>query len=307
LRLEPEKEPAVPTIRANGVDLYYEESGDPDGPAMLLIMGLGTQMIAWPDALVDTLAAAGFRVIRYDNRDIGLSTHLHGASMPSPIRAVIAKTLGLPFPHAYALKDMAADAVALLDALDIARAHLVGASMGGMIAQIVAATYPDRVSSLTSVMSSSGRPGLPGPTAELRRRMIARRAPNPTREEAIAASAETLALISYPDSARAPDAFRTMAGRAFDRAFNPQGGRRHLLAVIADGSRVSRLTRITAPTLVIHGAADPLVPLASSEDIARHVPGARLEVVREMAHDLPPSQLGRIAGLIVDHASAARH
>lgn len=293
----------MPIVTANGIDLHYEDAGDPAAPAILLIMGLGTQMIAWPDALVETLVAAGYRVIRYDNRDIGLSTHLHDAPTTNPLVALLATRFGLPFRHAYTLRDMAADAVALLDALGIPAAHMVGASMGGMIAQNLAALYPDRVLSLTSIMSSSGARGLPGPTPELRRRMIARRDPRPTREQAIAAGIEMLTLISYPDTTRAPDAFRVMAGRAFDRAFNPQGARRHLLAIIADGSRAARLAAIRAPTLVIHGAADPLVPLPNSEDIARRVPGARLEVIPEMAHDLPPAQLSRIAGLIVAHAT----
>lgn len=292
----------MPTISANGVDLHYEEAGDPAGPPILLIMGLGTQMIAWPEAFVAALAAAGHRVIRYDNRDIGLSTHLHGAPVTHPLLAYAAKRIGLPFAHGYALKDMAADAVALLDALEIPAAHIVGASMGGMIAQILAASYPDRVLSLTAIMSTSGAPGLPGPTPELRRRMIAKRDLNPGREQAIALGAAMLALISYPDPARAPDAFHTMAGRAFDRAYNPQGGRRHLLAVIADGSRAARLAAIRARTLVIHGAADPLVPLANGEDLAWRIPGARIEVIKEMGHDLPPSQLDRIAALIVAHA-----
>jgi len=291
----------MPTIPANGVQIHYEEHGGLGGPPILLIMGLGTQMIAWPDAFVAALAAAGHRVILYDNRDIGLSTHLHDAPVTNPLLAFAAQRLGLPFRHGYALNDMAADAVALLDALDIPAAHVVGASMGGMIAQILAATYPQRVLSLTAIMSSSGAPGLPGPTPALRRRMIARRDPNPTREQAIALGAATLASISFPDRARAPDAFATMAGRAFDRAYNPQGGRRHLLAVIADGSRAGRLATVAAPTLVIHGAADRLVPLANGQDIARRVPGARLEVIDEMGHDLPPSQLGRIAGLILEH------
>jgi pimeloyl-ACP methyl ester carboxylesterase len=291
----------MPVIAANGVQLHYEETGDPAGPPILLVMGLGTQMIAWPDAFVAALGQAGYRVIRYDNRDIGLSTHLHDAPVTNPLLAFAARRIGLPFRHGYALKDMAADAVALLDALGIPAAHIVGASMGGMIAQILAASWPERVLSLTAIMSSSGAPGLPGPTPELRRRMIARRDPNPSREQAIAAGAAMLALISFPDPARAPDAFATMAGRAFDRAYNPQGGRRHLLAVIADGSRAARLATIRARTLVIHGAADPLVPLANGEDIARRVPGARLEVIEAMGHDLPPSQLGRIAGLILEH------
>ena len=295
----------MPAIRANGLHLFYEDDGDPDAPVILLVMGLGTQLIAWPDDFVVGLVARGFRVIRYDNRDIGLSTHLDDASAVHPLFALAALRLGFPFPLAYTLTDMAADAVALLDALGIARAHVVGASMGGMIAQLVAAGWATRVDSLTSIMSSSGAPGLPGPTATLRRRLLARRPAKPTRAQAVAAGEEVLTLISYPDPARPVGAFREMAGRAFDRSYDPMGTRRQLLAILADGSRVARLRTIRAPTLVIHGAADPLVPGAAGEDVAKHVSGARFVVVPAMAHDLPPSQTHAMVDLIAYHAAAA--
>lgn len=295
----------MPTIPANGVTLFYEDRGAPDAPVILLIMGLATQLIAWPDAFVDGLVARGFRVIRYDNRDIGLSQRMDGAPAVNPLWALVAKRLGIRFPLAYSLTDMAADAVGLLDALGISRAHVVGASMGGMIAQLVAAARPDRTASLVSVMSSSGAPGLPGPSAALRRRLVARRPAKPSRADAIAAGAEILRLISFPDPARAADAFETMAAQAFDRSYNPAGARRQLLAIIADGSRVDRLAAIVAPTLLIHGAADPLVPLAGSRDLARRIPHARLEVIADMAHDLPPSQLPRMVDLIAAHAEGA--
>lgn len=295
----------MPNVSANGINLHYDEKGDQRAPVILLIMGLGTQMIAWPDAFVDGLVAAGFRVIRYDNRDIGLSTHLLGAPAISPVWAVIAKRLGVTFPLAYTLEDMASDALAFMDALGIGSAHIVGASMGGMIAQLVAARAPDRTLSLTSIMSSSGAPGLPGPAPDIRRRLLAKRPPNPTRAQAAAAGAATLEAISYVDAARDPGAFVAMAERAFDRSYNPMGMRRQLLAIIADGSRAQRLATIKAPTLVIHGAADRLVPMANSQDIAARVPGAKLVIIDEMAHDLPPSQLPRTVSLIAEHARAA--
>ena len=294
----------MPTVRANGIDLYYDTTGDPAGPTILLVMGLATQSIAWPDAFVERLAAAGFRVVRFDNRDVGLSTRMDGAPAVHPVWALLATRLRLPFPLAYTLTDMAADAVGLLDALGIARAHVVGASMGGMIAQLAAARWPDRVASLTSIMSTSGAPGLPGPNATIRRRMLARRPANPTRAEAVAAGEAMLRLISYPDPARPDGAFAEMAGRAFDRAYYPAGARRQLDAIIADGSRVARLATIRAPTLLIHGAEDQLVPRAGSEDLARRIPHARLEIVPGMAHDLPPSRLAYLADLITDHARA---
>ncbi len=294
----------MPKIAANGVELFYDDHGATDAPVILLIMGLATQMIAWPQAFIDTLTAAGFRVIRYDNRDIGLSAHLDDAPSPSLVWTVLAKRLGLPVSLGYSLTDMAHDAIGLLDALGIPSAHIVGASMGGMISQLVAVEAPSRVRTLTSIMSTSGARGLPGPSPALRKRLMQRPAPNPTRAQAVASAAETLSLISYPDPARPWGAFQSMAEAAYDRSYHPAGAKRQLLAIIADGSRADRLRKIQAPTLVIHGAADPLVPLAGSRDIVRHVPNARLEVVEHMAHDLPPSQIARLAELISEHAAS---
>lgn len=296
----------MPTIPVNGVELYYEETGDRSAPVILLIMGLATQMIAWPDDLVEGLAARGYRVIRYDNRDTGLSSNLKGAPAISPVLALLGKRLGLPMPLAYSLKDMAADAVGLLDALGVDAAHIVGVSMGGMIAQNVAALWPLRVLSLTSIMSSSGAGGLPGPSAVLRQRLLRQRPAKVDRETAVTLGAELLELISFPDPAREADAFKALAARAFDRCYNPRGARRQLLAIIADGSRADRLAQINAPTLVIHGAADPLVPAANGRDVAERVAGARLEIIPDMAHDLPPTQLPRVLSLIADHADTAQ-
>lgn len=295
----------MPKLHVNGVDLFYVESGNRAAPAILLIMGLGTQHIAWPEPFVDGLVAAGFRVIQYDNRDIGESTYLHDAKAVHPLFAIAATRLGLPFPLAYSIADMASDAVGLLDALGIGAAHVVGVSMGGMIAQRMAIAAPDRVLSLTSIMSSSGANGLPGPTPALRQQMTARRPSNPDRAWAVATGAKVLAMIGHPDPAREDGAYEALAARAFDRGYNPMGMRRQLLAIIADRGRAAALGRVTAPTLVVHGAADPLVPVACSEDIARRIPGARLVIIPEMAHDLPPSKVGEMVGLIADHATAS--
>lgn len=295
----------MPIASANGMDLHYDDYGPHDAPVVLLVMGLGTQSTAWPQPLIDGLVARGFRVVRFDNRDIGLSTHLHGAVAVHPLVALAASRLRLPFPLAYTLTDMAADAVALLDALGIAAAHVVGASMGGMIAQTMAARWPARVLTLTSIMSSSGAPGLPGPSPKLRRRLIAKRPADPSRDQAVAAGAEILDLISYPDPAREDDAFRTAAGLAFDRAYNPAGARRQLLAILADTGRARRVGRIVAPTLIVHGAADPLVPVGNAHDLAQRIPGARLVVIEQMAHDLPPLQTPALVDLIAGHALAA--
>ena len=294
----------MPTIHANGIDIYYEESGPADAPVILLVMGLGTQMIAWPDELIQGLVGKGYRVIHYDNRDVGLSQRMDGAAAGSLVWAMIASRFGLPVKTAYTVSDMAKDGAALLGALGIDKAHIVGASMGGMIVQLMAANHPDKVLSMTSIMSSSGKPGLPGPRADIRKRMMTPRPANPTKEEAIKLGAEVLEAISFADPTRTPTAFVDMAARAFDRGYYPMGMKRQLLAIVADGSRVDRLKKITAPTLVVHGGADPLVPKEGSEDIARHIPGARLEIIDEMAHDLPPSQVGRMVELIAGHATA---
>lgn len=295
----------MPKLTANGIELYYEDAGDREAPVILLIMGLATQMIAWPQEMIDGLVARGFRVIAYDNRDIGLSTRMDRARAGNPLLTLAAMRFGLRPPVDYTLRDMAADAVGLLDALHVPAAHIVGASMGGMIAQNVAALFPGHVLSLTSIMSSSGAPGLPGPSSQLRARLLRRRPARPNREQAIAEGVDLLTAISFPDPTRNADAHRDLAARAFDRSYHPKGARRQLLAIIADGNRAARLAKIKAPTLVVHGAADPLVPVANSEDIAQRVTGARLEIIDAMAHDLPPSQVPRMVDLIASHAAGA--
>lgn len=292
----------MPIVKANGINLYYEDNGPADAPVILLVMGLGAQMIAWPDELIHGLVGKGFRVIHYDNRDVGLSQRMEKAATPNLIWTMFKARLGLPLGVGYTLSDMAKDGIGLLDAMGIQRAHVVGASMGGMIVQLMAVNHRERLLSMTSIMSSSGAPGLPGPRADIRRQMMAARPSGANRDEAVAFGAELVKSFSYPDPARPEDAHAEMAGRAFDRGYYPVGTRRQLLAIIADGSRVERLKNITTPTLVIHGGADPLVPKDGSIDIARHVPGARLEIIDEMGHDLPPSQVGRMVELISGHA-----
>lgn len=295
----------MPKVKANGVELHYEDHGPTDAPTILLVMGLGAQMIAWPDEFVHGLVGKGFRVIRYDNRDVGMSQRMEQAATPNLVWSMLKARFGLPLGVGYTLSDMAKDGIGLLDALDVERAHVVGASMGGMIVQLMAANHRERLLSMTSIMSSSGAPGLPGPRADIRRGMMANRPSGADRDAAVAFGAALVKSFSYPDPARPENAHAEMTGLAFDRGYYPIGTRRQLLAIIADGSRVERLKTITTPTLVIHGGADPLVPTDGSVDIARHVPGARLEIIDEMAHDLPPSQVDRMVGLITDHA--ARH
>lgn len=296
----------MPTISANNIDIFYEDNGPADAPVILLVMGLGTQMIAWPDDMIRGLIGRGFRVIHYDNRDVGLSQRMDGAPAGNLIWAMVKARFGLPIGPAYSLSDMAQDGIGLLDALGIDKAHVVGVSMGGMIAQLMATLHPERLFTMTSIMSSSGRPGLPGPRADIRKRLMAPRPANPSRDEAIRLGAESLESISFADRKRSHDAFVDMAARAFDRGYYPIGMKRQLLAIIADGSRVERLKSIRVPTLVVHGGADPLVPREGSEDIARLVPGARLEIIEAMAHDLPPSQVAHMVDLISEHARTSQ-
>jgi pimeloyl-ACP methyl ester carboxylesterase len=295
----------MPNIRANGIDIFYEESGKPDAPVILLVMGLGAQMIAWPDEFIQGLVGKGFRVIHYDNRDVGMSQRMEGAVAPNLVWTMLKARIGLPVNVPYTLTDMAADGIGLLDALGIKKAHVVGASMGGMIVQLMAANHAERTLSMTSIMSSSGKPGLPGARADIQRRFMVKRSPDASRDEAVAFGTELVSSFSYPDPARPANAHAEMTAKAFDRGYYPVGTRRQLLAIIADGSRVERLKKIAVPTLVVHGGADPLVPKEGSEDIARHIPGARLEIIEDMAHDLPPSQVGRMVDLIADHATAS--
>ena len=295
----------MPNIRANNIDIYYEENGPADAPVILLVMGLGAQMIAWPDEFIHGLVSKGYRVIHYDNRDVGLSQWMDGAKTPNLVWTMLKARFGLPVRVPYTLTDMAADGIGLLDALGIDKAHVAGASMGGMIVQLMAANHRERLLSMTSIMSSSGKPGLPGARADIQKSFMVKRPPDASRNEAVAFGTELVRSFSYPDPARPENAHAEMTAKAFDRGYYPVGTRRQLLAIIADGSRVERLKTITTPTLVVHGGADPLVPKEGSEDIARHIPGARLEIIEEMAHDLPPSQVGRMVDLIAGHAKQA--
>lgn len=279
---------ATPSVRANGLNIAFESFGAVDAEPMLLISGLGVQMTRWSVAFCNALASRGYRVIRFDNRDVGLSTHLDTA--PVPDFDVLAAALGrgerpdLP----YTLGDMAQDAVGLLDALQIERAHVVGRSMGGMIAQIMACEHPDRVSSLTSIMSSTGNPGLAGPSPEAMA-TLTRRGPDPHQDQAgyldhLVAAARSIASPGFPfDEA----AHRVQASAEFDRSYNPAGFARQIAAVGAAGDRRARLHAVSAPTLVIHGAQDLLFPLGGGQDTAANISGAELLVIEGMGHDMP--------------------
>ena len=297
------QEKSLQRVQANGVWLAYEERGSLTDPVILLIMGLGQQMIGWPDEFVDMLVESHFRVIRYDNRDMGLSTWIEDKAPISPAVFLESRRDGVVLPVPYTLTDMAEDAIGLMDTLGIEAAHVAGASMGGMIAQVLAAKAPNRVLSLISVMSSSGGVGLPGPSPEIQSRLFVGPPKGATPEQLLEYAAETLRMIAYPDPERPPDAFRVLVKRAAERGLNRAGYARQLLAIVEDGSRVERLSTIKSPALVIHGAADPLIPVDCGIDTAAHIAGARLEIIEAMAHDLPPSQMRRLATMITNFAT----
>ncbi|MGB0220604.1 MAG: alpha/beta fold hydrolase [Sinimarinibacterium flocculans] len=290
----------MPRVKTNGIEIEVESFGQARDPAILLIMGLGGQMVLWPDDFCERLAGAGYRVVRFDNRDIGLSTKLDGLGRPPLLRNGIAHTLRLPVRAPYRLDDMALDSVGVLDALDIERAHVVGVSMGGMIAQLLAARHGGRVASLTSIMSSSGHRALPGPRFDVQLRLMKRPA-RLDREGLIAHGMQTWRMIGSPGYPEAEADLRDKVARQIDRNVHPQGFVRQISAIMASGSRAPLLSRVRAPTLIIHGKADPLVPVAAAYDLKKRLPHARLEVIEGMGHDMPRALLPRIEQMILEH------
>jgi proline iminopeptidase len=292
----------MPSLNANGIRIAFDTAGDPKSVPLLLISGLGLQLTAWPDEFVEGLVELGFYVIRFDNRDSGLSTKFEHAGTPSLTLAWLKSLLRLPLKPPYRLEDMADDAIGVLSALGVARAHIVGMSMGGMVGQLMAAKFPSRVLSLTSIMSSSGRRGLPGPTQAARRALLRRPRGAADIDTAIEYNVQLLQAIGSPSYPTPEKHLRRRVARALRRNCCPGGVVRQMLAVTACGDRTPQLQTIVAPTLVIHGAADPLVPLACGVDTAQAVPGARLEVIEGMGHDLPAQLLERLLALIDAHA-----
>lgn len=286
---------------ANGVELAWEECGSAQGEPLLLLTGMSWQLIHWPEALCAGLAARGFRVIRYDHRDAGLSGSVNHGVRIQLVRANLRSRAGLPVMSNYRLYDLAADALGLMDALQLQRAHLVGMSMGGMIAQIVAGQAPSRVLSLCSIMSSPNHPWWHGPTLPVLRRVLAR-PPDHQRETVVAHNLRTLQLIGSPRYPSAEAQLRQLAERAYDRAFRPAGVLRQMQAIIATGSIEALLPQIQAPTQIIHGSADRMVRPGGGRRSARQIRDARLELIDGMGHDLPEALLPRIQTLIAANA-----
>jgi len=295
----------MPRISANDITIEYESFGSPSDPTILLIMGLGMQLIVWPEQFCIDLASRGYRVIRYDNRDTGFSTKFDGERAPGIPSLILRSMLRLPIRVPYTLRDMADDAAGLLDAIGVEAAHIVGASMGGMIAQNVAVSHPQRVRSLTSVMSTSGHRSMPGPDRLVSRHVFTGSPKGNDREAVIAHNMRTIELIGSPAYPVDEETRREMTSNSFDRCFFPSGFKRHVAAIIKDGDRRSRLRRITAPTLVIHGREDRLVPLAGGIDTAKHIPGAKLEIIDGMGHNFPVELWPQIIDLITGHAKGS--
>jgi len=291
----------MPRVAANGMELYYEALGQ--GEPLVLVMGVGAQLLYWPDGFCEQLADRGFEVVRFDNRDVGLSGKCGGAKVPPLPKMVAGALLGLPLDVPYTLADMADDTAGLVTALGHERAHVVGVSMGGMIAQTVAIRHPDRLLSLTSIMSHPGdRRFMVGQPKALR---VLLGKPPRTREEA-ADRAE--AFYRAVNGKRFPldvDMVRTRSARAFDRCFYPPGFARHMGAILASGSRTAALRHVAVPSLVVHGSDDPLIRPAGGRATARAIPGARFELIAGMGHELPEGVWRPVIDAITAHARRA--
>ncbi len=291
-------------VSANGLGIEIDDQGRPDGEPLLLIMGLGMQLTGWPEEMVQLLVSRGFRVVRMDNRDTGLSQGFDHLGVPHMMPVMLRYALHLPVPAPYGIADMAADALGVLDALGIARAHVCGASMGGMIAQHLAARHPGRVKSLTLMMTTSGARRLPQPKLKVRRALLSR--PDGSDPAAVVAHLQRLlTLIGSPAYPADPERLRERLQATVQRAWRPAGTARQIVAVVADGDRSPLLPLIQAPTRVIHGEADPLVRPEAGHDLVARMPGAVADFIPGMGHDLPLQLLPRFAEGIAENARRA--
>lgn len=283
-----------------GLSLAYEVQGD--GPPVVMIMGLGAQLVLWPQELVDAIAAAGFRTIRFDNRDIGQSSWFDHLGVPNNAKLLARRLAGLSVAAPYDLSAMASDAVGLLDTLGIARAHLIGASLGGMIAQTVAIEHPERIASLTSIMSSAGNLSAFAVHPRALKQMLGK--PPKNREEYV----DRIVTLFRGHAGTHPyDAERMaeLAGQQYDRGYHPQGFARQFAAILASGSRLERLKSVTAPTLVVHGTHDPLVPLRAGRMVADAIPGASFLPIDGMGHELPRPIWQQLTDAVTAHMGKA--
>ena len=292
-------------IVANGIGIEVDDQGPANAEPLLLIMGLGMQLIGWPDDFVQLLVSRGFRVIRMDNRDAGLSQSFDHLGMPKLVTGAVRHALHLPVNAPYGLHDMAADAVGVLDALKVQQAHVCGASLGGMVSQHVAARHPQRVKSVTLMMTTSGSRKLPQPHWRVQKALLSR--PDGKDPAAVVAHLQKLlAIIGSPAYPAEPEGLRWRLLAAVQRSYRPAGTARQLMAVAADGDRSALLPLIQAPTQIIHGLADALVPVGAGQDLAVRIKGARIDLVPGMGHDLPAQLLPRFADAIAGIAAVAR-
>jgi pimeloyl-ACP methyl ester carboxylesterase len=293
--------------KANGITIAYESFGPEDREVMLLIMGNGAQLTAWPAELIEELVERGYRVVIYDNRDVGLSTKFDRAGVPDAKAVIEARIAGKPSPLPYMLDDMAKDAVGLLDALGVKKAHIVGVSMGGMIAQLVAADHPEHVLSLTSIMSTSGNPEVPFPADPKATAKMPPSAPEGDKEATIANAVKVVRILAGPDYPPDEKRIREMVVRSMNRSTDLGGMARHnaLSALGLFEDRRPKLQTIKAPTVVVHGAKDPIMSVAGGKDTAANIPGAELRIIPGMGHDLPIPLVKTIADAITAAASRA--
>ena len=289
-------------IRSNGLDLEAEIHGAPDAMPVLMIMGLGMQLISWPLELIEALAANGLRPIVFDNRDVGLATKFDAWGRPNLVKVSLQHALRLPIRAPYLLSDMARDALGVLDALGIECAHVVGVSRGGMIAQLLAGLAPTRIGALTLIMTTTGSRKLPGPTMAARRALLSRPAGSDI-DALVDHGVRVWRTIGSPRYPASDESLRARVERSIRRAWHPQGVARQLVAVSASGDRSALVARITQPTLVIHGRGDPLVPAACGVDLAAKIPAARLELIEGMGHDMPIPLVPNLAQLIAAHCA----
>jgi len=290
------------SIIANNIAIEYEEKGQADDPVIILIRGLGTQLIDWPDEFIDGLAGKGFRVIYHDNRDAGLSAKFDDFGTPDLLDTQIKLAQGEPIKPPYTLDDMALDIIGLMDKLGIDKAHILGISMGGFIGQKLAANHANRVNSLISIMSGTGNPNLPPPKPEAMA-VLTGSPENPNdRETIIQFGMRVLRVLDSPGYPDTEENMRKIATARYERSYCPGGVARQIMAVLADGSRVDMLKTIRVPTLVIHGTDDPLAPVEGGKDTAVNIPEARLELVEGMGHNIPVPLVPRLVDLITEHA-----
>jgi pimeloyl-ACP methyl ester carboxylesterase len=287
------------TAPVNGIEVAYEVFGDPADPTVLLVMGLGVQMLGWDEGFCELLVERGFHVVRFDNRDVGRSSKIQGGARPNLMAAVA----GDASSARYTLDDMADDCAGLLDHLDVEVAHLVGASLGGMIAQTVAVRHSERVLSLVSMMSTTGDRAVGQPHPEAMPALL--RSPAGGREQYVEFAVQAFRVIGSPGFDVDEEALRTRAGASFDRGYHPDGTARQLLAILASGDRTEALRRLDLPVVVIHGANDLLIDSSGGTATAAAIPGARLELIEGMGHDLPRQLWPRFVDAIADNAARA--